>query len=81
MKFILRYKVGGQPNLSKLFNILQELHIQVLNSDLLPNILLVEMNTEQLTALQPLLENIWGIYQERIYKVPTTVKSVSEEPE
>jgi len=39
------------------------------------------MNTEQLTALQPLLENIWGIYQERIYKVPTTIKSVSEEPE
>jgi len=76
MRFVLKYKGEGQPDLEKLFNILREHKIKVLDQTYLPQILFIELNTAQLDALEPVVQHTWTIYQEKLYKLPSTRKSI-----
>lgn len=72
MKSILKFQGQGLPNLDELSKILNEHKVAILDKDLLPTILLVNLNDTQLKILQPILHNIWSIFQEKIYEKPST---------
>lgn len=76
MRFVLKYKGEGQPDLEKLFNILREHKIKVLDQFFLPQILFIELSLKQLEALEPVVQHTWTIYQEKLYKVPSARKSI-----
>ena len=72
MKSILKFHGQGLPNLDELFQILKTHSVTILDRDLLPTILLVDLDDTQLKSLQPILHETWSIFQEKIYKKPST---------